>query len=40
LLEAPGIRIKAVKTGVTPVRSFVTTTLVKAMVPALLIVPL
>ena len=28
------------KTGVAPVRSFVTTTLVKAMLPALLIVPL
>ena len=40
LVERPGSKINAVKIGVPPVRSFVTTMLVNAMLPALLTVPL
>ena len=37
---APAARVAAVRIGVTPVRSLVTTTLVNALLPVFLIVPL
>ena len=37
---APGASVAAVKTGVAPVRSFVTSTFVNVILPALLTVPL
>src|SRR5436190_7813693 len=37
--EAPGASVAAVKTGVVPVRSLVTTMLVSVMLPALLTLP-
>jgi len=40
LATSPGANVAAVKTGVVPVRSLTTTTLVSVMFPALLTLPL